>query len=57
MFCLHVCMCTTYMPGAGGGKKRMVDPLGLELLTPVSPQLSAGTLILGPLEKQMRPSL
>lgn len=50
-------MCTTYMPGAGGGKKRMVDPLGLELLTPVSPQLSAGTLILGPLEKQMRPSL
>lgn len=21
MFCLHVCVCTTYMPGASGGKE------------------------------------
>lgn len=32
----------------------MVDPLGLELQTAVSPHMNAGTLTLGPLEEQMR---
>lgn len=31
MFCLHVCMCTTLIPGARGVEERMSDPLELEL--------------------------
>ena len=31
MLCLHVCMCTTCLPGAPGGQKRASDPLELEL--------------------------
>ena len=33
MFCLHVCLCTTYMLGAHGGQKQVSDPMGLELET------------------------
>ena len=29
--CLHVCLCTTCMPGAHGHHKRVADLLGLEL--------------------------
>ena len=31
MFCLHVCLCTTCMPGAHRGQKNVMDPLGPEL--------------------------
>ena len=31
MFCLHVCLCTMYMPGALGGQNRVADPLELKL--------------------------
>ena len=29
MFCLHICMCTTSMPCAHSGQKRVLDPLEL----------------------------
>lgn len=31
VFCLHVCICTIYMPGSHGVQKRVSDPLELEL--------------------------
>ena len=31
-FCLHGCMCTTYVPGDYGSQKRTADSLELELL-------------------------
>jgi hypothetical protein len=31
VFCLHVCLCTMYMPRAHRGQKRVSDPLELEL--------------------------
>lgn len=39
---LHVCMCTTYMPGACGGQKRVLDPLKIELQMFVSSCVSSG---------------
>lgn len=30
--CLHVCLCTACVPGARRGQKRVLEPLGLELL-------------------------
>lgn len=31
VFCLNVCKCITFMPGACGGQKRVLDPQNLEL--------------------------
>ena len=45
-FCLHVCLCTTYMPGAYGVQKRVLDPLELELQTVVSHHVDAGKFLL-----------
>lgn len=42
LFCLHGCLCITYMTGAGGGQKRVSDFLELDLLMAASCQLSAG---------------
>lgn len=40
---MHVCMCTTHIPGAfRGQKKRVLDPLDLELYTIVSHYEGAG---------------
>lgn len=36
MFCLYVCLCITYMPGALGGQERVMDTLELELQILVS---------------------
>jgi hypothetical protein len=38
VFCLHVCLCTMYMPGAHTGYKRMLGPLEWELHIVVSAQ-------------------
>lgn len=31
VFCLQICLCTTYMPDAHGGQKSTLDALELEL--------------------------
>lgn len=31
MFCLYMCLCITYRPGACGVRKRLTDPLELDL--------------------------
>lgn len=36
MFCLHVCVCSMYMPGALGSQKRLSESLELELSMVVS---------------------
>lgn len=36
MLCLHGCLCTTCVPGANGGQKRMLAALELELQTIVN---------------------
>lgn len=41
MFCLHVCMCTVWVPGARGGQKA-TDPLELELWVIVSRYVGSG---------------
>lgn len=33
MFCLHVCLCTMYMPDSQGGQKKVLDSLKLESQT------------------------
>lgn len=39
---LHVCLCTMCVAGAYGGKKMVLDPLGLELQTIVGLHVGAG---------------
>ena len=41
--CLHVCMCTTCVPGAQSSLKRMPYPLELELHIVISHHVSAGS--------------
>lgn len=50
--CLHVCMCTTCVPGARGHK--VLDPMELELQTTVSYYVGLGnkTWALGPLQEK-----
>jgi hypothetical protein len=43
MFCLHVCMYITCVPGAHKGQNRALDSLGLELETVVSCHVDAGS--------------
>lgn len=31
VICLHACLCTTFVPAALGGQKRMLAPLELKL--------------------------
>lgn len=38
VFCLHVCLCTTYVPDAQRGQKTESDPLELELKMAVKAQ-------------------
>jgi hypothetical protein len=45
LFCLHVYLCTMYVPGAQGGQKRALDSLELKLQTVVSHSVGAGTQI------------
>ena len=46
MFCLHVCVCTTCVPGAQGGPKGVSDPLKLEIQMSVAAVWVLGTQIL-----------
>ena len=39
--CLHVCLCTTRVPNAFRGQKRVLEPLELELQMAVSYNVSA----------------
>lgn len=39
--CLHVCMCTVFVPGAQGGQKKALDLLELELQTVVFCRIGA----------------
>jgi hypothetical protein len=41
--CLHVCMCTAYMPGANRSQQRATDLLGLELQGILSHRVGAET--------------
>lgn len=52
VFCLHVCICTTCVPGASSGQKRVSDPVELELQMLVSYHVGSGKQNLGPLYKQ-----
>lgn len=45
IFCLHVCMCITSMPGTRGGQKKASDPSKLETQTTM-------TYHVGPLKEQ-----
>jgi hypothetical protein len=45
--CLHVCPCTTFVPGSHGSQKRALAILGLELQKAVSWEVN-----LGPLKEQ-----
>lgn len=51
MCCLHVYMCTACMLGISGGRRRALDPLGLELQMVVNHRVGARTSP-GPLEEQ-----
>lgn len=42
LFCLHVCLYTTYMPGDPQDQKRASDPLQLELQMAVSHHVGGG---------------
>ena len=42
MFCLHVCLCTTFMLGTHGSQKKVLAPLGLELQLVVGHHVGAG---------------
>lgn len=43
MFCLRVCLCTRFVPGASGGQKRALDLLELELPAVMSHNMALGT--------------
>lgn len=45
MFCLHICLCTTSMPGAHCGQKRALPFLELELHRVVSSHMGVGNQI------------
>lgn len=49
---LLVCLCATCMPGADGGQKRVLDPLGLELADAADQSYEGWELNSGPLEEQ-----
>lgn len=40
--CMYICMCTTYVLGAGGGQKRTLDFLELEIGIVVRDHVCAG---------------
>jgi hypothetical protein len=42
VFCLHICLCTTYLPGTYRGQKMEYDPLDLELQMFVRYHVGAG---------------
>lgn len=42
VFCLQVCMCTVYTPGAAEARRGGQIPLGLELQMPVIYHVSVG---------------
>lgn len=49
---LHVCMCTTHVPGAHGCQERVTDTLELELKMTVSFCVDAGSQTWVPLQAQ-----
>jgi hypothetical protein len=40
--CMYVCMSTTHIPGARGGQKKTLDPLGLKLQMVLSHYVHTG---------------
>jgi hypothetical protein len=52
VFCLHICLCATCVPGSCGSQKRTSDPLGLELTDVYNLLCGCWELNSGPLEKQ-----
>ena len=42
VFCLHVCICTTFLLGAHGGQKRVLDSLEIELWVVINHCVGAG---------------
>jgi hypothetical protein len=52
IFCMHVCLCTTYMLGVHRGQERGLNPVELELGMVVSHCKDAGNQIWVILEEQ-----
>lgn len=42
MFCLHVCLCTMYVPGATGGQKKSTRPPGAWVTNSLSSHVGEG---------------